>query len=927
MSDVIAERRLKQFQQKFGEAMVKFATHAALPVVLNSELVHLLRLNFFYSDNSISYLTEAEFLLSSFCREIGEDLYEIEPAMRTVLLQKLYQQHPERIKEIAAFLWQYTKRYTPWRTREGLQNAQLLTALNFLDAQKANEWFEEVETSEKAYSPEDREWFVAMKEQIENESTQINPYTKILKLSGNLTEFLETSVRELEKLAHTDYNQLFLIIYPPEDSRQLIAVADIIPSHKQRYRIAAFSGLIGISYSSGKTINAKNVGEMPKYINAVPETKSELVIPIKKDNIVLGVLNSESEELNHYDNKIFQNVEQLALAMGKLLPLFGWADNITLYDAPWIQMSPELERPRKDRERLAVMKSQASVDTSIQTPQPVASRIKIVMGDITEQNVDAIVNTTNTSFTGGYVANAISHKAGKEIEQAFLNDGGCKRGEAKITDGYNLPVRFVIHTIGPNWRKNKSDEEILAQCYRSCLELAVQYSVKTIAFPSISTGGRGFPIEKASKIAVREVVNFLMKNASIEKVIFVLFKKDAYDYYHAELESLLQQKSEKRKPFNIQYYQPYVTGAGLFNDRTFVGRSDLLAWLANLWQQPDGKSAVVLIGQRRIGITSLLNKIKRDGLKITNLIPVYIDTQEIGDKGEHSFLTTVSEKMAQVVGMEAPVLNAAPYLDFQHFLTKTKAILDNRRFLLMIDGSEPIFQNKFGSELPPFLRNLMQHADYPTRLLFCGTYFLKQVVWDSSSVLFNTAQFKSVSYLSATESAELLQKPSRDILEFDEYALEQAYLLTHGQPLLLQCLGAYFIEEFNATVRAGKGRNNYIDFKDLENAALVLVQQQDNMVFIDHWKGSDTATHQVLSALAWATDETNHPQLDIDGIQAALTENRLDLPKKQIFDIIRRLVDEEILERAGETYRFAVPLYRRWIAWRWEPMTVREEGI
>jgi len=162
---VIAERRLKQFQQKFGKAMVEFATHAALPVVLNSELVHLLRINFFYSDTSISYLTEAEFLLSSFCREIGEDLYEIEPAMRTVLLQKLYQQRPKHIKEIAALLWQYTKRYTPWRTREGLQNAQLLTALNFLDAQKASAWFQEVEALDKALSQEDREWFVAMKKQ------------------------------------------------------------------------------------------------------------------------------------------------------------------------------------------------------------------------------------------------------------------------------------------------------------------------------------------------------------------------------------------------------------------------------------------------------------------------------------------------------------------------------------------------------------------------------------------------------------------------------------------------------------------------------------------------------------------------------------------------------------------------------------------
>ncbi|MDM8558213.1 hypothetical protein [Candidatus Parabeggiatoa sp. HSG14] len=374
-------------------------------------------------------------------------------------------------------------------------------------------------------------------------------------------------------------------------------------------------------------------------------------------------------------------------------------------------------------------------------------------------------------------------------------------------------------------------------------------------------------------------------------------------------------------------YQPYVTGAGLGDDRTFVGRTELLAWLGGLWRQPDGKPAIVLIGQRRIGKTSLLNKIKRDGLERTHLIPIYIDTQEIGDKGEQSFLTAVSERMAQAVGMEAPVLsNEAPYLDFQHFLTETKTILDNRRFLLMIDESEAIFQGKFGAELPPFLRSFMQHAEYPTLLLFCGTHFLKQVAKDYSSVFFNTAQFRTVCYLSKAESAELLQKPARGILEFDDYVLEQAHLLTKGQPLLLQSLGANLIEEFNATVNAGEERSNYVNFNDLEHAVQFLVQQQDNMAFINHWEDSDTATHRVLSALAWATDETNRPQLDIDGIQAALTENHLDLPRKQLFNIIQRLVDEEILERMEITYRFAVPLYRRWIAWRWKPIIVREEG-
>jgi hypothetical protein len=219
----------------------------------------------------------------------------------------------------------------------------------------------------------------------------------------------------------------------------------------------------------------------------------------------------------------------------------------------------------------------------------------------------------------------------------------------------------------------------------------------------------------------------------------------------------------------------------------------------------------------------------------------------------------------------------------------------------------------------------MQHADYPMVLLFCGTCFLKRVAWDYSSVFFNTAKFKTISYLSAPESAELLQKSARDILEFDDDVLEQAHQLTKGEPLLLQSLGANLIDEFNAVVWAGEERNNYLNFKDLENAAQILVQH--NAAFLEHWIHSDVKTHRVLSALAWATYELNRPQLDIDGILSAQHENALDLPRKPFFDIVQRLVDEQILESTGPTYRFAVPLYRRWIAWRWKPTTIQKKGL
>jgi len=379
------------------------------------------------------------------------------------------------------------------------------------------------------------------------------------------------------------------------------------------------------------------------------------------------------------------------------------------------------------------------------------------------------------------------------------------------------------------------------------------------------------------------------------------------------------------KPYQIPDYQPYIVGEGLGDDRTFVGRTDLIHWLSSLWRQPQGKPTVVLIGQRRIGKTSLLHKIKRAGLDGTNLVPIFINIQDMSS--EYDFLKTTSKMMAESLNIDKPLIDKQEsYVDFKDFLETAEKSLAGRRFLLMLDEADLITAKRLGDLLPDFLRSLMQQANYPTVLLFCGTYALKRSAWDYASILFNTAQFKTVSYLSAAESAEVLQKPTKNILEFNDFVLEQAYKLTRGQPLLLQSLGAIIIEEFNAAVRADKKRNNYVNFKDLEQATQKLVQEQDNAAFIEHWTKCDTAIHRVLSSLAWATDEINRPQLDIDGILSAMTENRLALPRKQVFDIIQNLVDEEILESAGLTYRFAVPLYRRWIAWRWPTTKVREEG-
>lgn len=161
------------------------------------------------------------------------------------------------------------------------------------------------------------------------------------------------------------------------------------------------------------------------------------------------------------------------------------------------------------------------------------NRITVIQGDITKQKVDAIVNAANTSLLGGGgVDGAIHRAAGSELLAECRKLNGCKTGDAKITKGYNLPAKWVIHTVGPIWQGGKQNEdELLASCYRRCLELAEQYSISTIAFPAISTGIYGFPMERATGIAIAEIKSFLENNTSIEQVILVCFGKKAYEYY------------------------------------------------------------------------------------------------------------------------------------------------------------------------------------------------------------------------------------------------------------------------------------------------------------------------------------------------------------------------------------------------------------
>ena len=162
-----------------------------------------------------------------------------------------------------------------------------------------------------------------------------------------------------------------------------------------------------------------------------------------------------------------------------------------------------------------------------------SAKIEIVRGDITKVDVDAIVNAANTTLLGGGgVDGAIHRAAGAELLAECRTLGGCEPGKAKITRGYRLPARFVIHTVGPIWRGGKHGEpETLADCYRNSLQLAVENGIKTIAFPAISCGAYGYPIEEATQIALKTTREFILSTDKIAKVIFVLWGGEIYEEY------------------------------------------------------------------------------------------------------------------------------------------------------------------------------------------------------------------------------------------------------------------------------------------------------------------------------------------------------------------------------------------------------------
>ncbi|MBN2528829.1 MAG: ATP-binding protein [Deltaproteobacteria bacterium] len=451
--------------------------------------------------------------------------------------------------------------------------------------------------------------------------------------------------------------------------------------------------------------------------------------------------------------------------------------------------------------------------------------------------------------------------------------------------------------------------------------VAQQLSIAMTPTPGIHWGATSFQerlLEGGRKIPFQ--VPLTCDAAGIYKVEGQLNASDLSDVPFNKSFSFQIHVCKPGTPYAYLPASTYPAGPLVSSDAVFAGRKDTLKWLQGIWGTSDSKEAAVLIGQRRIGKSSILNCIERRGLKGTNLIPVRLDVQ--GTNGVYAFLDEAVQQMSRALSTPTPVLEKEePFQHFKRVFRDLKEPMGDRRILLMLDEAD-LLEDRVGSGALGLLRSLMQDPSYPLVLLFCGTHLLRTMSRDYQSILFNTAREKTVSYMSKEESFEVLRRPVGDALDYDESALNEAYKLTAGQPYLLQLLGGRILENLNDQLDDGKTPDNYVSLQDMMHAGDT-VGKQDNPAFLQHWTDRPPHQQRVLCAMA-SVPESIRIGRQISDIEKRLNDLRMPVPKKHLVTALETLAEEEFLRRRDGQYEFFVPLFHRWVAARQKPEIVRE---
>lgn len=384
------------------------------------------------------------------------------------------------------------------------------------------------------------------------------------------------------------------------------------------------------------------------------------------------------------------------------------------------------------------------------------------------------------------------------------------------------------------------------------------------------------------------------------------------------------QVNATNKAYEVADKNYYIAGPRLNDKQHFVGRKQLQRALKNLWQQPEEKQALLLIGLRRMGKSSLLETVRREGLG-DHLVPVYADLQ--GAQSTLSFYHGVVADCCARLHIPTIELDRQDlHFAFKQFVTKLKHDhLQGRYILLMVDEANYFADPSHDySGVPEQLRALMQDPNQPILLLFCGTHELRRGASDYQSVLFNTCHTEYVSYMPEQEAHEVLTRPVKDVLEYDPQALALAFQLTAGHPYLLQLLGYKLVEQFDQTVLSGKNRSNYVTYSDMEMAGTTLSELNDNAAFGNYWEDAQLEQHLVLSVMAYYLDELNRKVISLEGILAEAGQFGLTLNRAKTHQTLIHFLQQDLLVRYEDHYAFRIPLFRRWVNWHYPIKDLRE---